>query len=711
MKIILIAAALLICITVKPFSQTTENNTSSLNSSLQIPGNTSTIDVNDIGQNKPTSPKIDGKINESEWNDSKIFTDFHMMIPKSDSKDYDSTIAYIKQSKDAIYIAIKYWPRGKIIKQSLTRDRSTDEENEFFILLDLENKNKNGYVFVISFLDNQRDAIVYNQTNQSYEWDWQWENKSKIYREAKDGVPGYIEVEVKIPVDRIQNKNKKQIGIDLQLFSYTTDGNYQWYSLNPNSELLNLKSMYKFDLATPFDEKLNLRFNLTPFLVAQKFNNDTARFRFGGEFAVSLDKHMLKSTVFTDESTLEADPFRFAFYGRPIFLQEKRPFFSKDLDIYRTPINLFYTRAIDKIEYGFNYTYRSDKFKLGTIYVQDTLPIIGDNWRRRFAVARPNFNFQDFNIGGLFIYNQQTLNDSTKFNEKLISIDGKINLPSRFRLIPQIARSINDSGYGANMYNLYLYYEQNNNGGPYMDASYTRYDSNFVVTTLFNNYGNNYDEISVSGGYQFVNDNKYFSNINVNAGYYRSHLFREAIDLPNGFNFQNGFFASIYYKVTGWLSLFHNVNYDRPEDFDENNNIITRNNVLTENNVRAVVGNSAVQLGFYGGKYFGNTLLNPYVSVDMSFLGKVRLGANYNYIDDSRIKTSIYNIKLDYKIIDKLFLRAYYQRNTQRKLALLNTMLQYEFFGGSSVYFVLNLDGDRLEYTRRYFKVSYEFKF
>ena len=94
---------------------------------------------NELAGDDKTSPnessalQIDGKINDSEWKGSKVFTDFYMMIPKSDKKDYDSTIAYIKQDNDAIYIAIKYWPRGKIIKQSLTRDRSTDEENEFFI--------------------------------------------------------------------------------------------------------------------------------------------------------------------------------------------------------------------------------------------------------------------------------------------------------------------------------------------------------------------------------------------------------------------------------------------------------------------------------------------------------------------------------------------------------------------------------------------------
>lgn len=662
---------------------------------------------NEIAGDDKTSPKessalkIDGKIADSEWKDAKVFTDFYMMIPKSDKKDYDSTIAYIKQDKDAIYIAIKYWPRGKIIKQSLTRDRSTDEENEFFILLDLENKNKNGYVFVVSFLNNQRDAIVYNQTNQSYEWDWQWENKVTIFKEAKNGQPGYAEMEIKIPVDRLQNKNKKQIGIDLQLFSYTPDGNYTWYALTPNSELLNLKSMYKLDLTTPFDEKLNLRFNLTPFIVGRSFNNDTARLRFGGEFAISLDKHKLKSTIFTDESTLEADPFRFAFYGRPIFLQEKRPFFSKDLDIYRTPVNLFYSRAIDKIQYGFNYTYRSDKFKMGALYVQDTLPT-APNSTRRFAVARPNFNFQDFNIGGLFMYNTNELDTS---KEQMVSVDSKINLPSRFRLITQLARSFNNKTSGANMYNAYLYFEQNSNGGPYMDAGYTRYDSNFSATTLFNNYGNNYDEINVSGGYQFVNNNKYFSNINVSAGYYRSHEFSE------GFNYQNGVFGNLFYKVTGWLTFFHSLNFDRPNDHDAQGNIITRDNILTEHNFKVVFGNNSFSAGFYGGRYFGDKLLNPYASIDLAFFGKVRLGANYTYRELPDIKQSIYNIKLDYKVMDKLFLRAYYQRDTYNKRALLNTMLQYEFFGGSSVYLVLNLDGDRLEYTRRYFKVSYEFNF
>lgn len=663
---------------------------------------------NEIAGDEKTSPKktadtkVDGIINESEWSGAKVFTDFNMMIPKSDSKDYDSTIAYVKQDRQAIYIAIKYWPKGKLIRQSLTRDRSTEEENEFFILLDLENKSQNGYIFVVSFLDNQRDALVYNQRNQSYEWDWQWENKSKIIREPKDGQPGYVELEIKIPVDRIQNKNKKQFGIDLQLFSYKPDGNYYYYSIAKDAELLNLKNLYKYDITTPFDEKLNLRFNLTPYLMANKFNNLDGAFKYGGEFAISLDKHKLKSTFHTDESTLEADPFRFSFYGRPIFLQEKRPFFSKDLDLFNTPINLFYTRAISNIDYGFNYTYRSDKFKLGAVYVQeDTLPFAPGS-KRSFIAARPKFNFQDFNIGGLIVHTRDTLNN---FKETVVDVDAKIKGPSRFWFIPQIAHSFNADGSGGNMYNAYLFYESNSNGGPFMDASYTRYDSNFNASTLFNNYGNDYDEISVSGGYQFVRNTKTFSNISVNAGFYRARR------LSDGFNYQNGFNLNAFYKVNGWLNISHYLSYDRPNDFDANNEKITYDNVLGETFAKVLFGSNSVSAGFYGGKYFGSTLYNPYANIDLSFFGRLRLIGSYNYREFADVKQSIYSVKLDFKVFDKLYLRSYFQKDTYGKRALWNTMVQYEFFGGSNVYLVLNLDGDRLQYTRRYFKVSYEFNF
>ncbi len=647
-------------------------------------------------------PVIDGKINEDEWKGSKVFTSFYIVSPRTDEKYYDSTIVYVKQTRDAMYFAFKWWPRGKVICQSFTRDVSTEEENEFFIILDTENKKKNGYFFASSFMNNQRDALVYNQTNQSFSWDWIWYNKTTIYREAKNGQPGYVETEIKIPVDKMQNKNQKQIGFDIQMFAYKPDGTYYYYSIVPNSEITTLKDTYKMDLAVPFNEKLNLNFNATPFVVANKSNSTNGIFRYGGEFSISLDKHKLKSTFHTDESTLEADPFRLSFYGRPIFLQEKRPFFSKDLDIYNTPVNLFYTRVIQDIDYGFNYTYRSDKFKMGAVYVQeDTLPGSPGS-RRNFIVARPNFNFKDFNIGGLYVSTHDTMGS---YHEKVASIDSKINLPSRFRMLTQFARSFNTDGHGGNLYEAHLYYEQNNSGGPYGDISYNRYDSLFQSTTLFNNYGNNYDEIFAGGGYQIVRNTKNFSSINIFGRYFRAKRFTD------GFHYQNGFFTNVFYKVFGWLGLFHSLEIDRPNDYDASGNIITRDNLLTEHNFKIVFGNNSFTAGFYGGKYFGTILKNPYLTLDMSFLQRLRLTFNYSYRQQASISQSIYNVKLDFRILQKLYLRSFFEEDTYNKQALWNTLLQYEFFGGSSIYFVLNLSGEKLQNTGRYFKISYEFNF
>ena len=132
------------------------------------------------GIDETSVPTIDGKITPEEWRGAKVFTDFYIVSPKSDEKYYDSTIVYVKQTKDAMYFAFRWWPKGKVICQSFTRDVSTEEESEFFIILDTENKNKNGYFFSTSFMNNQRDALIYNQTNQSSSWDWIWYNKTKI---------------------------------------------------------------------------------------------------------------------------------------------------------------------------------------------------------------------------------------------------------------------------------------------------------------------------------------------------------------------------------------------------------------------------------------------------------------------------------------------------------------------------------------------------
>lgn len=651
-----------------------------------------------------STPKIDGKVESSEWRDAAVFDNFYMMIPRTEEKYYDSTIVYVKQTKDALYFAFKYWPKGKILVQSLTRDRSTEEENEFFILLDLENKGQNGYIFVFNFGSNQRDMLVFNQRNSSSEWDWRWESKTTVHKMPEDGKPGYIETEVKIPVDKLQNKNTKQIGIDLQMFSYKPDGTYYYISLVPNSELLSLKNTFKLDIKQPFDEKLNLNTSLTPFVVGKKFNNDKYGLGLGGDADVTLNKHRLKATLFTDQSTLEADPFSFTFYNRPIYLQEKRPFFSKDLDIYSTPITLFYTRSIDSIDYGANYTYRSDLFKAGVSYVNEPKYDKSDstNKTKQYFVASPRFNLPDFNIGGMFIYTDDRVTNTV---EKVMSVDARIYLPSRFRFIPQYVRTTDNKGDPGNAFSGYLYYEYDNSGGFSGDLSYTRYDKNFRSSTSFTDYGNNYHTVNADIGYNIVRNTKLFSSISFNTGYYTART------ITDKFKYEERGSVNINYKVNGWLNVAHSFNLNYPNDFDENGNIITRKNFEQEHYAKVLIGANSFFAGYHFGTYFGSFVKNPYMGISLKPIESLSASITLNYRQLFNIKQTIYRIKVDYRILDKLFLRTFFQKDTYRRMALWNTLLQYEFFAGSNAYLVLNLEGEKLRNTRRVFKLGYEFNF
>jgi hypothetical protein len=647
-----------------------------------------------------TVPTIDGKINEAEWKGAKVFTDFYVTIPSTaDKKSYDSTVVMIKQTKDALYFGFKFWPKGKVISKSFTRDRSTEEENEFFILLDLENKHENGYFFAFSFLNNQRDAVIYNQRNMSFEWDWVWENKSTIYREAKDGKPGYIESEIKIPVDKMQNKNTQQIGIDIQLFAYRPDGTYYYYSIIPNSELLSLKNTFQFDLKQPFDEKLNLNLSLIPFVVANKFNDKNYQATLGGDVNLTMDKHKLKATVNTDQSTLEADPFTFTFYNRPVFLQEKRPFFSKDLDIYRTPLTLFYSRAIDSIKYGSNYTYRSDKLKAGVLFVHEPK----DSTGKDYFVTRPNFNFKDFNLGGTFLY---TKDGRTNLREHILSFDGFYRMPqTRFRFQGQVASNIGDKTNGQALY-LYHFYEFNQQGGPYYDITYDRVSKNFQNSTSFNSQigtPNDYDEGYGDLGYDWKSNKRNFSEINWNIGFYRGR------QLSTNYIYQERYSTNLYYKLTEIISLNHYLEYNRPNDIDPNGNWIRRNNFDFNNNIKFLIGRSALYIGYEFGPYFGSHISHPYTNMDLVLFDRINMIFAYDYRQNFNIKQSIFSANMNWLIIPKLFLRSYYQVDTYNRLALWNTLLQYEFFAGSNVYLVLDLSGSKLQNTGRYFKIGYDF--
>ncbi|MBL7961915.1 hypothetical protein JNL27_16905, partial [bacterium] len=130
--------------------------------------------------------------------------------------------------------------------------------------------------------------------------------------------------------------------------------------------------------------------------------------------------------------------------------------------------------------------------------------------------------------------------------------------------------------------------------------------------------------------------------------------------------------------------------------------------------------------GYNFGPYYGAFLQNPYGELSLSLFSRMGLLLSYVGQHTEDFDQKIYRIKLNYRVIDKLYLRSFFQKRIVddnspsgvSRVTSWNSLLQYEFFAGSNVYVVLNLQKDpglndnRLfENSGQYFKFAYEMNF
>jgi hypothetical protein len=311
----------------------------------------------------------------------------------------------------------------------------------------------------------------------------------------------------------------------------------------------------------------------------------------------------------------------------------------------------------------------------------------------------------DFNFGGLLIYTNDKQSDS---KDRIISFDGLVRIPkTRFDFQGQIASNFGYTNNGT-AYLLHQFYETSYAGGPYYDIMYDRVDKNFQTSTSFNSQigaPNDYDETIFQPGYIWKSNRKYFSEINIKVSYYRLR------QISSNFKYQEAVATELFYRLNDIINLDHYFEYNRPNDIDVNGNLIRRNNFDFNNSIKFLIGRSALYIGYECGPYFGSFIKHPYANIDLVLFDRISMLFAYDYRTVMDIKQSIFSAKLDWRIIPKLYFRSYYQQDTYNRLALWNTMLQYEFFAGSNVYLVIDLLGEKLQNTGRYFKLGYDFNF
>lgn len=297
-----------------------------------------------LAKPKDGNINIDGRIDETEWqNNNEIASDFIMYTPdngKNIDKEKETQVRVLYDN-DAIYISATLNDNEpeKIQRELTERDVFGIADN-FAVFINGFNDGQQDYRFYVSAAGTQMDCLA-TEGNEDFSWDAIWQSNARITNKG-------WEVEIKIPYATIRfPKNEKQVwGINFVREIKRTTQKFSW---NPiNAEIKNvltqcgqLKGIENISPST--------RLFFIPYTSAyyQKddFNSDKTikagldiKYRINDAF--TLDAILVPDFGQTkfDNAILNLEPFEQK-------LNENRPFFTEGTNLFNIG-NLFYSRRI-----------------------------------------------------------------------------------------------------------------------------------------------------------------------------------------------------------------------------------------------------------------------------------------------------------------------------------------------------------------------------
>lgn len=288
-------------------------------------------------------PKIDGILNDSEWNNIPIAKDFIMMRPTNGNKQPDSHKTEVKLSYDdnAIYVsAMMYSPDPSKIPAEFNNRDNIGNADFFMLMVNPNDDGQNATMFIVTASGVQVDSKVSNG-NEDYNWNAVWESSHKITDD------GWV-VEMKIPYRalRFANEPVQSWGINFHREVRNLNARFTWNHIdNTQGRWTQYDGLYEdFKNIKP-----PTRLAFYPYASAT-----TTSFEGNTEFdwSVGMDVKYGLTENFTLDATLIPDFGQTGFDNVTLNLgpfeqqfSEQRQFFTEGTELF-TKGRLFYSRRI-----------------------------------------------------------------------------------------------------------------------------------------------------------------------------------------------------------------------------------------------------------------------------------------------------------------------------------------------------------------------------
>jgi len=316
------------------------------------------------------APSIDGVLDDAIWSSILPITDFIQEEPDNMAEPTENTEVYITYDDQALYVAARMYDSepSEIVRQLAPRDDwygAFDEQADWLsIELDSRHDHQTAFSFAVNASGVLSDEMIYNDEDYDTDWNAIWEAEAIITDF------GWV-VEMEIPFSNLPFFSGDELtwGLNITRFIQRKYETVTWVAFPLDVEGVVSKYGHLHGLQGIYPPD---KFEFKPYSMAGVTNYSDIRladyenptswktnYKPISSYNLGLDiqyrintNSKLTFALNPDFGQVESDPADVNLTAYETYFSEKRPFFMADIDIFETPIEIFYSRRIGEKAWG-----------------------------------------------------------------------------------------------------------------------------------------------------------------------------------------------------------------------------------------------------------------------------------------------------------------------------------------------------------------------
>ena len=384
-------------------------------------------------------PIVDGQLSEKVWQHAQVASDFFRAKQGNVHPAQLKTEARVLYDAQMLYIGV--WCEepvmGNLRETQTRRDSAIWQDDCIEIMLDTYHDGRNCYIFGVNTQGTQMDERVGNESIFDMSWDAKW--KAKVVKNKNNWT-----AEFAIPFREIRfNRSLSTWGINFWRAHPIDSQSYSWARTAFFSRVSEFGMLRGLDLSKI---EVESKLGFLPYATYRDISNQPNDLDGGADFILPVLTNMTANITFNpDFSQLESDPTQINVSSdRELFLPERRPFFREGAELFKLPLNLFYTRRVQEIDLGAKAAGKIGKSNFAIINTYGKLIDRYDNDVKKQAnllVGRVNYDIGEKNVIGLMGVQKHQEDRGIG----LLSLDGRFGFLQDWTLESQYALSFMDA--------------------------------------------------------------------------------------------------------------------------------------------------------------------------------------------------------------------------------------------------------------------------